>query len=94
MVLGLFLPIFGYTIGRASRQLVCSNPDCRAALAPDAKDCRGCHGAVAGTIQAAHEHWSEAAEVRRQLWALRQEEAKEKPRPRRKKKRPAPEPES
>lgn len=88
VVIGCIAPILGFVVGRRMYTDVCSNPDCRAVLAHGAKDCRGCHGAIAGDIQSANQHWSEAAAVRRELWALRAEKESAPKKALTKKKRP------
>ncbi len=61
----------GWLIGRSVRREICSEPTCRAALPPDATDCPSCHGTLAGVIETSHEHYVEAAAVRRELAAAR-----------------------
>lgn len=73
-VAALVLPFAGYVVGKRVKHDVCSNPDCRAELRPGERECKSCSGAVAGAIRSANEHWSETAAVRRELWALRNEE--------------------
>lgn len=64
-------PILGVWIGGMFTHDVCSQPGCRAPLAPGESECPRCRGTVAGVIRYAHEHYSEAAQVRRELAALR-----------------------
>jgi Putative prokaryotic signal transducing protein len=72
-VILLALPILGYFLGRRAIHDACSEPACRAPLGPDAVECRACRGTVAGVIRGAHEHYSEAAAVRRELAAERRQ---------------------
>lgn len=88
--IGLFALIAGGAggvfIGRSLGGDVCSEPSCRTALPVGASECPGCKGTVAGRINAAHEHYSAAAEERRAVAKLaRKFEAKaEKKRKKRK----------
>ncbi len=59
--------LVGYAVGGARGKDVCSNPECRAPVAPDATECSSCRGTFAGVIASAHEHFSESANVRREL---------------------------
>ncbi|MBL8743688.1 MAG: hypothetical protein JNK04_21410 [Myxococcales bacterium] len=59
--------LVGYAIGGALRKDVCSNPECRAPVAPGVTECASCHGTFAGIIGSAHDHFSESANVRREL---------------------------
>jgi hypothetical protein len=87
-VVAVLLPIVGYVMGRRVVTYLCSEPSCRAELSPAARECPSCRGAVAGTIRFAHEHFSEAAAVRRELHALRLEGEK-RPKKKRSKKAPS-----
>jgi hypothetical protein len=49
---------------------VCSEPACRAELPPGVDACPRCRGAIAGRIERAFEHYSAAADIRRELRAL------------------------
>jgi hypothetical protein len=69
VALGVIL--VGWLIGRSLRHDVCSEPECRAPLASDAEECPRCKGSVAGVIRGAEEHFSAAADFRRELAALR-----------------------
>ena len=75
-------PILGWRIGKAARADVCSVPTCRTPLPHEIEECPGCKGTIAGTITSAPEHFSAAADVRRELAASRQVEL-----PRKKKKK-------
>lgn len=77
--------ILGWRIGKAVRADVCSVPECRAPLPRDVEECPGCKGTIAGTITSAPEHFSAAADVRRELAASRRAEL---PRKKKKKKKP------
>ena len=78
LALPVFLsgPILGWLIGRAWTYDLCSEPGCRAPLAPDREDCPRCAGEIAGVIHAADQHYAASADFRRELAALR---AKERP---------------
>jgi hypothetical protein len=69
--LGLVPVVMGYRLGRRSVTDVCSAPSCRAVLPPGDEECASCHGSIAGVIEFAHEHHAKAAELRRELRALR-----------------------
>lgn len=58
-----------WSIGARLRYDVCSEPECRAPLSSDAEECPRCKGAIAGVIQTAEEHYSAAADFRRELAA-------------------------
>lgn len=60
-------------IGSRVRYDVCSEPECRAPLLSGVEECPRCKGAVAGVIQTAEEHYSAAADFRRDLAALHEE---------------------
>ena len=60
-------PVLGHAVGGTVSTDVCSHPDCRAPLAEGATECTRCQGTIAGVIRRAHEHHSEAANVRREL---------------------------
>jgi hypothetical protein len=86
----LVFPLAGYGIGRSMSTDVCSAPSCRAALPAHVEECPMCKGLVSGRILGAHEHYSEAAEFRRDLVALKAaDERKLLPAKKLKKKRPA-----
>lgn len=68
--------VFG-VVGRALRHAVCSVPDCRAPLPPGAESCPGCRSAIAGEIERASEHFSSAADVRRELAEAHADEARD-----------------
>jgi len=76
-VLGL---IAGWNRGNRIRHDVCSDPECKSVIGPDATTCPGCGGIVAGSIRRASERLAAAEEF----------ELKNKPkrRPRAKKRRP------
>lgn len=76
----LLASLVGWTIGRSITKDVCSEPSCRAPLPPDVTDCPACHGTIAGVIGSAHEHYSEAADVRRELAAAHAKRARKKSR--------------
>lgn len=69
-------PVVGYAVGGAVQKDVCSN--CRAPLPEDATECKSCRGTVAGVIRRAHDHFSEAATVRRELAVDRERVAAKK----------------
>ena len=78
-------PVLGWQIGKGVRADVCSVPECRAPLSREVEECPGCKGTIAGSIASAPEHFSAAADVRRELAASRQAEL---PRKKTKKKLP------
>ncbi len=76
--LGLLLfgvPVVGWRIGKRMRVDVCSVPECRTPLPRDLEECPVCKGTIAGTITSAPEHYSAAADVRRELAAARKVDA-------------------
>jgi hypothetical protein len=81
----LCAPLVGWLIGRSLRYDICSEPACRAPLAPDREDCPRCDGQIAGVIRAADEHYAASADFRRELAALRAKDGA----PRKKKKKPS-----
>jgi hypothetical protein len=87
-VLGILMlggPLVGWWIGKSVRTDVCSLPTCRTPLPRELEDCPGCKGTIAGTIASAPEHFSAAADVRREIAASRQTELPSK---KKKKKKP------
>ena len=68
------LPVLGWRIGKHVRADVCSVPECRTPLSREVEECPGCKGTIAGNITSAPEHFSAAADVRRELAASRQTE--------------------
>ena len=75
MLLLLFgTPVLGWWIGKGVRADVCSVLSCRTPLPRDVEECPGCKGTLAGTIGSAPEHFSAAADVRRELAASRKVE--------------------
>ena len=74
LLVGFGLPVFGWRIGKSVRADVCSVPTCRTPLPRELEECPGCKGTIAGTITSAPEHFSAAADVRRELAASRQAE--------------------
>jgi hypothetical protein len=81
---------FGYLMGGALGDDVCSKPGCRAPLPAAAEECPRCKGTIAGNVRRAAEHFSAAADARRAIAAHRQEPpALEEPRrPKKKARRP------
>jgi hypothetical protein len=76
-VLGFLMlgaPLVGWRVGKSVRADVCSVPTCRTPLPRELEECPGCKGTIAGTITSAPEHFSAAADVRRELAASRQAE--------------------
>jgi len=71
IVVAVASPIVGWLLGRALVRHVCSEPTCRAPLFADAEACSRCKGSVAGSISGASEHFSAAADFRRELAAAR-----------------------
>jgi rubredoxin len=61
----------GVSIGRALRYDVCSVPECRAPLPPEAEACPKCKGGIAGVVHTAEEHYAAAADFRRELAGIR-----------------------
>jgi hypothetical protein len=57
----------GLLVGRSVGADICSEPTCRAVLPRGAEKCPGCKGAIMGRIGAAHEHYSAAADERRDI---------------------------
>jgi hypothetical protein len=85
---GLIWPlatVLGWLVGRSFRADFCSAPQCRAVLPPGAEACPRCKGAVAGAIKRAAQHYSAAADFRRELAALRASDAKKRSKHRKKK---------
>ena len=70
-LLGLAVIGAAWLVGASLRYEVCSEPECRAPLLPGAEECSRCKGSVAGEVRAAAEHYAAAADVRRELAALR-----------------------
>lgn len=85
LVLLVGVPILGWRIGKGVRADVCSVPDCRTPLPREVEECPGCKGTLAGSIESAPEHFSAAADVRRELAASRKVEL---PATKKKKKKP------
>ena len=69
-------PLLGWLVGRSLRYDLCSEPECRALLPSGVEDCARCKGSLAGVIHRAEEHFSAAADVRRDIAALRKEPKK------------------
>jgi hypothetical protein len=65
-----------WLVGSRLRYDVCSEPSCRAPLLADAEECERCHGAIAGVVRTAEEHYSAAADFRRELAELKKRPAK------------------
>jgi putative signal transducing protein len=82
--------LMGWLIGRSARSQVCSEPSCRAPLPRDAEECPRCKGTIAGSIESAPEHFSVAADARREVAISRQGEMT--PKKKKKKKSPPIEP--
>lgn len=87
-LVGICAVVGGWLIGRTIGADVCSERTCRHVLEPHVEECPGCKGVISGRIRAAHEHYSAAADVRRELAAAMLAEdgndkkrAKKKPRP-------------
>jgi hypothetical protein len=83
-ILAIAGPVAGWLIGRGVGGDVCSEPGCRAPLPSGAESCAGCKGTIAGRVNAANEHHSAAADVRRELASLREEKARKKAKKRKK----------
>lgn len=79
------LPLVGWAVGRSLRYDLCSDPSCRAPLAPGREECPRCDGEIAGVVRSAEDHYAAAADFRRELAALRAKDAA----PKKKKKKPA-----
>lgn len=82
-------PILGWVIGRSLRYDLCSEPSCRTRLPHDREDCPRCKGVIGGLILSAEDHYSSAADVRRELAAMRDDAPKALP-PKKKKKKSRP----
>jgi hypothetical protein len=82
-VVFLIAAVAGWFLGSTRTRHVCSEPSCRAALAPGAEECGACGGSVAGEIQRAPEHFSAAADFRREVAATREPPYRDPPRKRR-----------
>ena len=70
-LLGVVVIGVAWMTGAAMRYEVCSEPQCRAPLPANAEECPRCKGSVAGQVRTAAEHYAAAADVRRELAALR-----------------------
>jgi hypothetical protein len=68
--------VLGWLTGRAIGGDVCSDPKCRTPLPSSAVTCPGCRNGLAGRVRSAAEHYSAAADFRRDLAALRAKDAK------------------
>ncbi len=62
--------VVGSRIGATFGSDVCSEPTCRAPLPAGMEKCPRCQGAIAGRVSRGFEHFSAAADVRRELHAL------------------------
>ena len=71
VLVGIAATAVAWILGAAMRYEVCSEPQCRAPLPPDAEECPGCKGTLAGEVRAAADHYAAAADVRREMAALR-----------------------
>jgi len=81
-------PLGGWLIGRSRTRDVCSGPHCRAPLDGDVESCPRCQGTIAGVVHRAAEHYSAAADFRRELAeARRRDAALSGKRPKRRRKR-------
>jgi hypothetical protein len=71
LVLGLIVgPVLGWGVGRSMKYDLCSDPVCRTPLPSDREDCPRCNGVIAGVVLTAEEHYSAAADFRRELHAM------------------------
>ncbi len=70
-LLGVAVIGAAWLVGASLRYEVCSEPQCRTPLRPDAEECPRCKGSVAGEVRTAAEHYAAAADVRGELAALR-----------------------
>ncbi|MFT3766613.1 MAG: hypothetical protein QM820_14030 [Minicystis sp.] len=71
LVACFFVPVLGWILGRSRTYDLCSEPGCRTPILPDREDCPRCKGVLGGIIRTAEEHYACAADVRRELAALR-----------------------
>jgi hypothetical protein len=78
------LPLVGFLLGRSMTYDVCSAPECRKLLPSGEEECSSCKGSVAGQIREAHEHYSAAADFRRELAAAHALDAKALSKPKKK----------
>ncbi|MEJ7735147.1 MAG: hypothetical protein WKG00_38915 [Polyangiaceae bacterium] len=83
LVIFLIVVLGGWIFGATRVRHVCSEPTCRARLAPGAEECAACGGSVAGDIKHAPEHFSAAADFRREVAATREPPYRDPPRKRR-----------
>jgi hypothetical protein len=77
-LLFIAFPLLGVFIGRGIRSDVCSVPECRAPLPPNAEECPRCKGGIAGKVSSAEEHFVAAADFRRELAEFRANDARAK----------------
>src|SRR5262249_42285577 len=64
-VAALIAPLAGWFVGRGMTSDFCSDPDCRALLAPDVVECPSCRGTVEWVIHRAADHYAAKAEWHR-----------------------------
>ena len=64
IVPGLVIVVASFVIGRRKPHDHCSDPDCKAILARDAKECPGCKGVVSGSIKHPDERLAALEELR------------------------------
>jgi len=64
VVPGLMIVVASFVIGGRKANDYCSDPDCKAVLARDAKECPGCIGVVSGTIKHPDERLTALEELR------------------------------
>ena len=79
----LGLVVLGCLVGSRIGSDLCSEPTCRAPLPAGAEECPRCKGSVAGAVSSAREHYAAAADFRRELAAIRADDARRRKKPRR-----------
>lgn len=84
------LSVLGWLIGQWRVCFVCSEPTCRKPLHLGSEECEACGGSVAGKIDRASEHFSAAADFRREVATTREPPYRNPPGKRRAKKQKRP----
>jgi hypothetical protein len=89
-VLLLAAALLGWLVGRTRTRDVCSGPDCRSPLGADVETCPRCRGTIAGVVRRAAEHYSAAADFRRDLAQARKRDGRRRARRTKRADRPGP----
>ena len=69
-LLFVIAPVVGWAVGKSMTYDLCSDPACRTRLPPGREDWPRCNGAIAGVVLSAGDHYAAAADFRRELRAL------------------------